>query len=201
MIPDPEKLNPPEGWLADEPLTTPDPEQRKPDDWDDAMHGEWEAQSKAPNPRCKDGAGCGKHEVPRIRNPKNKGKWFPPRIPNPAYKGEWAARRIANSDSVEFEGPLSIGKIAGAGFEDWMVSRNVGFGNLYIGNDEEAVKEWNEERFAPKAKREGEEKKRIDDEAAKKMLEPEKTPAPAKEEGLWGSNKRLLFSRPGAVEV
>jgi calnexin len=162
LIPDPEKLEPPQGWLVDEPATIPDPDERKPDDWDDAAHGEWEPQSKIPNPRCKDAPGCGKYEPPRIRNPAYKGRWRPPRIPNPEYKGPWVARLIPNPDYVELDGPHNFGKIFGAGFEDWMVSRGVGFANVYIGTDVEAVNKWNDGHFIQKAKVQEEEKKRID---------------------------------------
>lgn len=44
----------------------PDPDAKKPEDWDDEMDGEW--------------------EPPMIDNPDYKGEWKPKQIDNPDYK-------------------------------------------------------------------------------------------------------------------
>ena len=64
---DPEDKKP-EGW-DDIPAQIADPEAKKPEDWDDDEDGEWTA--------------------PMIDNPEYMGEWKPKRIKNPAYKGVW----------------------------------------------------------------------------------------------------------------
>lgn len=64
---DPEDKKP-DGW-DDIPAQIQDPEAKKPEDWDDDEDGEWTA--------------------PMIDNPEFMGEWKPKRITNPAYKGVW----------------------------------------------------------------------------------------------------------------
>jgi calnexin len=160
FIPDPDRSEPPEGWLPDEPKYIVDPEAKKPDDWEDDIHGDWEPPT-IPNPKCDNARGCGEFEPPLIKNPKYKGKWKRPKIANPAYKGPWKPRQIENPDYHEDLHPHNFEPIIGAGFELWMVSRNVGYGNVYIGNDEAAVHRWNRAHFLPKSKRQQEEEKKL----------------------------------------
>jgi calnexin len=160
-IPDPEKLEAPEGWLADEPKFVPDENAKKPDDWDDDIHGEWEAPT-IPNPKCESAPGCGEYEAPLIKNPDYKGKWEAPQIENPAYKGEWKPRQIPNPDYFEDLHPHNFPDIVGAGFELWMVNKDIGFNNVYIGNDEAAVHAWNQANFVPKHKQQAEEQAKIE---------------------------------------
>jgi calnexin len=166
FIKDPERLQPPEGWLLNEPKTIPDPDAQQPEAWDDIIHGEWEAAS-VPNPKCEEAPGCGEYEVPLIKNPAHKGKWKAPKIANPAYKGPWKARQIPNPYFHEDLHPHNFEPIIGVGFELWMVEKNVGYGNVYIGTDEAAVHEWNKAHFIPKSKIQQEEQKKL-----------ESTPAP-----------------------
>merc|ERR1719231_1608562 len=65
-----------EGWPFLEPKEIRDPDEKKPEDWDDESDGTWEA--------------------PQIDNPDYKGEWKAKRIKNPAYKGVWEAKLIAN---------------------------------------------------------------------------------------------------------
>jgi len=162
-IPDPEKLSPPEGWLPDEPKFVPDENAQKPDDWDDDIHGEWEAPT-IPNPKCEAAPGCGEYEPPLIKNPAYKGKWVAPQIENPAYKGEWKPRQIPNPDFFEDLHPHNFPDIIGAGFELWMVNKEIGFNNIYIGNDEAAVHAWNKAHFIPKHKKQAEEQAKLEPE-------------------------------------
>lgn len=64
---DPEDKKP-EGW-DDIPAQILDPEAKKPEDWDEEEDGEWTA--------------------PMIDNPEYLGEWKPKRVTNPAYKGSW----------------------------------------------------------------------------------------------------------------
>lgn len=161
-IPDPEKKDPPEGWLTDEPRFIPDPEAKQPDDWDVDVYGEWEAPTIA-NPKCSEAPGCGEYEPPMIYNENYRGKWEPPQIENPNYKGPWKARQIPNPDYYEDPDPHNFRPIYGAGFELWMVNKNIGISNVYIGTDEAALKEWNSQNFGPKHHKQEEENKKIED--------------------------------------
>merc|ERR1712087_205065 len=69
---DPEDTKP-DDW-DDEPASIADPEATKPDDWDDEEDGEWQA--------------------PQIDNPDYKGEWRAKKIPNPDYKGPWYIQRL-----------------------------------------------------------------------------------------------------------
>jgi calnexin len=159
FVKDPAKLSPPEGWLLEEEKFVPDPTATKPEDWDDDIHGEWEPPT-VPNPKCATAPGCGEYDPPLIRNSLYKGKWIAPKIPNPAFKGKWKPRQIPNPDYFEDPHPANFEELIGAGFELWMVNKNVGFKNFYIGTDEEAVNEWNKVHFIPKfAAQEAEQKK------------------------------------------
>jgi calnexin len=188
FVKDPAKLDPPEGWLPDEPKFVPDPAATKPEDWDDDIHGEWEPQT-IPNPKCEAAPGCGEYEPPLVKNSLYKGKWRAPLIANPAYKGVWKARQIANPDYVEDLHPHNFGKFVGAGFELWMVNKEVGFNNVWIGTDEAAVHRWNKEHFIPKFKAQEEEQKK---------LEP-KRPKPGGEKGFLGTVQKFAASFAGAI--
>jgi calnexin len=155
-IPDPDRKDPPEGWLVDEPKFIPDPDATIPDSWDPDIHGDWEPPT-IPNPKCDEAAGCGEYEAPLIENVNYHGKWTPPQIPNPAYKGPWNPRKIPNPHFYSDPHPHNFPSLIGAGFELWMVSQTIGFGNVYIGTDEAAVRAWNEAHFLPKFKIEEEE--------------------------------------------
>jgi calnexin len=161
FVRDPTKVDPPAGWLPDEPKFVPDPSATKPADWDDDIHGAWEPQRIA-NPKCQEGPGCGVYEAPLIKNKLHKGKWKAKTIANPAYKGKWKPRQIPNPDYVVDNKPSNFGKVYGMGFELWMVNKNVGFGNVWLGTDEEAVRKWNREHFLPKFKAQEAEQKRLE---------------------------------------
>lgn len=150
-IPDPTQLTAPEGWLFDEPPEIPDTDLSPPSDWDESVMGPWEPPM-IDNPKCDDAPGCGEYHPPMIKNEKYKGKWEPPMIPNPAYKGPFTPRQIPNPDYSPDVVP-QLDPIVGVGFELWMVDRDVGFGNVYIGNDEVALRQWNEDHFIPKKRR------------------------------------------------
>lgn len=160
FIPDPNKTKAPEGWLEDEPKRIPDPNQKKPDDWDDEVLGEWEPQI-IDNPKCLQAPGCGKYEVPVIPNPAFRGKWQAPMIDNPAYKGEWKPRQIPNPYYYEDRHPHNFMTITAAGFDLWEVNRMIGFTNIYIGTDEDAVYRWNREHFIPKYRKQDRMNKQI----------------------------------------
>jgi len=86
-IPDPDHLEPPEGWLLDEPKFLMQTEKDKPKNWNEEKNGKWKPQQIVPNPKCLHVPGCGPYKPPKIRNPNYRGKWRAPLITNPAYKG------------------------------------------------------------------------------------------------------------------
>jgi calnexin len=163
-IPDPERNEPPEDWLADEPRFIPDPNAVRPDDWDEDIHGEWEPPTIA-NPKCENG-NCGEWEPPLIENPDYKGKWEAPLVKNPNYKGEWKARQIPNPDYYEDPTPYSrFPALTGAGFELWVVTNDIAISNVYIGTDEAELRKWNEAHFLAKHSRQENAVKAADEKA------------------------------------
>lgn len=149
FIVDPDRAEPPSDWLEDEPLEIPDVSVKKPKHWLDEDYGEWEPPM-IPNPRCRRISGCGEYDPPMIPNEKHFGRWIAPQIPNPRYKGEWKVRRIPNPRYFEDNEPHKLEEIAGVGFELWAVTSGIGFGNVYIGDDESALRAWNEAHFKKK---------------------------------------------------
>merc|ERR1712050_711933 len=104
-----------EDWEILKPKTIPDPEDKKPDDWDDEEDGEWE-------PPMKD-------------NPAFKGEWNVKRISNPAYKGFWEAKKI---DNPEYEDDSEVYKYADfgfIGFDLWQVKGGTIFDNVILCDD------------------------------------------------------------------
>uniref|UniRef100_A0A8C9S4X2 Calreticulin n=1 Tax=Scleropages formosus TaxID=113540 RepID=A0A8C9S4X2_SCLFO len=96
----------------DKPEDIPDPDAKKPNDWDDEMDGEW--------------------EPPRITNPEYKGEWKPWKIDNPDYKGKWVHPKIDNPEYVadaELHKYDSIGVI---GLDLLQVKSGTIFDNLLI---------------------------------------------------------------------
>jgi calnexin len=168
-IPDPEKIDPPAGWLPNEPKYVPDPNAVKSDDWDDDIHGEWEPPTIS-NPKCEEAPGCGEYEPPVIKNHAFKGKWRPPMIKNPLYKGVWKARQIPNPHYFEDKSPHNFEPIVGMGLELWMVNKEVGFTNIFIGTDEGSVHQWNKVNFVPKHKTQEAEQKKLEPEVPSKGL-------------------------------
>jgi calnexin len=161
FLKDPTRFDPPPGWLVNEPKLIHDPDAVKPEEWVDSIHGEWEAPLVL-NPLCENAPGCGPYEPPLLKNPDYKGRWKPPKIRNPAYKGPFRPRQIQNPNYYEDRHPHNFEPLIGAGFELWMVSRNVAYGNVYIGNDEAAAKKWNKAHFIPKLKLQHKAKTKLD---------------------------------------
>ena len=113
-IDDPEDKKP-DGY-DDIPKQIVDPDASKPDDWDDDSDGEWEA--------------------PMIDNPEYKGEWKPKRIANTAYKGKWVAPDIENpkfQDDKELYNVVKSNSLVG--FELWQVKAGTIFDNILVCDD------------------------------------------------------------------
>lgn len=142
LIDDPEDKKP-EGW-DDIPKDIPDATAKKPDDWDDEDDGEWEA--------------------PRIPNPEYKGEWIAKRIDNPAYKGEWEPRKIPNPN---YEPGARLGAyddIGYVGFELWIVNNGTIFDNLIVTDSLDDAWKLAEETWKPFVAAEKEAKEKWDKE-------------------------------------
>lgn len=89
----------------DKPEHIPDPDAKKPEDWDEEMDGEWEPPV-IQNPEYKVriwGGGCrrGEGAVPPRSEPHfvpPQGEWRPQQIDNPDYKGKWVHPEIDNPE-------------------------------------------------------------------------------------------------------
>merc|ERR1712188_170286 len=183
QIRDPEEKKP-DGY-DDIPAKISDPKATKPDDWDTESDGEWEA--------------------PQIDNPDFKGPWKVKRIKNPAYKGVWEAKLIDNPKFVDDDKLYSYPKFSTVGIDIWQVKSGTIFDNILITDDvdyakahadktwkaqkdgEKAMKEKADEEKRKKdeeerAKKEEERKKKEEEDKAKKAAEPEKKEEDKKEE-------------------
>merc|ERR1711959_507918 len=166
-----------EGWSFLEPKEIRDPDEKKPDDWDDESDGTWEA--------------------PQVDNPAFKGAWKAKRIKNPAYKGIWEAKLIANPKYVADDNLYKYANFGAVGIDVWQVKSGTIFDNILITDDvdyakaagekgwkaakdgEKAMKEKADEEKRKKdeeerAKKEEERKKKEEEDKAKKAAEPEK---------------------------
>merc|ERR1712025_981800 len=137
---DPEDKKP-EGW-DDVKETIIDPEAEKPEDWDDEDDGEWEA--------------------PTISNPEYKGAWSTKRIDNPEYKGVWVHPEIDNPE-YKPDPTLHESVSNGIGFELWQTKAGSLFDNIIITDSWDEAKKYAEETYS--ANKDAE-KKMKDDAAA-----------------------------------
>jgi hypothetical protein len=147
-------LEPPDRWLRDDLYVDSGSYDEMPDHWSNEIDGEWTPPLV---PKAKSEVGRGEYVLPTMPNPKYKGESHPPIVPEPRYRGEW--RKIANPAFFLDEELAKFGMIYRAGFETWCGDKHVALGNVYIGNDEEAVREWNQAHFVPKAEAQRAEKK------------------------------------------
>ncbi|KAH0795296.1 Calreticulin family protein [Histomonas meleagridis] len=160
FIPDPEKLDPPKGWLLAESKLIPNQDSKQPKDWDESIFGKWEPEL-IPNPKCENVPGCGPYEPPLIINPKFVGPWEPPRYRNPQYKGKWIPRRIPNPNFYEDLSPHNFANFTGVGFDLWTIDGTVGISDIIISSDENAVKQYNEKFIKKEEPKEIDEKEEI----------------------------------------
>jgi len=144
----------PDTWLDNGPEKVPDPNSKKPEDWNDEEDGKWEPPLIS-NPDCVK-FGCGEWKAREIPNPKYKGKWVPPKIKNPLYKGEWKPKQIPNPNYFEDLTPSKFPKMFGIGLELWTMTKNILFDNFLITYDENEAIEYSKKTFLLKNEREKE---------------------------------------------
>jgi len=152
-IDDPEDKKP-DGY-DDIPKQIVDPDAKKPDDWDEESDGEWEA--------------------PLIDNPAYKGEWKAKKVKNPAYKGKWVAPDIDNPDFVDDPALYNVVNNGGVvGFELWQVKAGTIFDNILVCDDPAYAKEIAEKEIVPLQAKESEMKAKVDEEKRKKDEEERK---------------------------
>merc|ERR1719240_1156239 len=123
-----------DGWDFLEPKQIRDPDEKKPDDWDDESDGTWEA--------------------PQIDNPAYKGAWKAKRIKNPAYKGVWEAKLIDNPKYAPDSTIGTYAKFNTVGIDVWQVKSGTIFDDILVTDDVEYAKAHGEKTW--KAKKDGE---------------------------------------------
>jgi calreticulin len=152
-IDDPEDKKP-DGY-DDIPKQIVDPDAKKPEDWDEESDGEWEA--------------------PMIDNPAFKGEWKAKKIRNTAYKGKWVAPDIDNPDFVDDPELYNVVNDGGViGFELWQVKAGTIFDNILVCDDPAYAKEIAEKNIVPLQKKESDMKNEQDEEKRKKDEEERK---------------------------
>jgi len=131
-------------WDVSVPKMIPDPNDKKPDDWDDNMYiddpnskkpDDWEDQEMiedkdATKPEDWDDAKEGEWVRPKTKNPKYKGPWRAKRIYNPKYKGIWTPKKILNPAYTET--PIQPYEIGGIGVDVWQVKHGSIYDNIMI---------------------------------------------------------------------
>merc|ERR1712048_46298 len=137
-----------EDWEVLKPKEISDPDDKKPDDWDDEEDGEWEAPMKD--------------------NPDYKGEWIVKRISNPAHKGFWEAKKIANPEYEDDDSVYKYSDFGFIGFDLWQVKGGTIFDNVIVTDDvaeaDTFAKKWKDLSEVEKAKKkEEDDSKKADD--------------------------------------
>merc|ERR1712029_263664 len=127
----------PDDW-DDQPEEIADPDAKKPDDWDDEDDGEWEAQ--------------------KIDDPDYKGKWKHPMIDNPEYSYNEEMYKVCKNGCTHL------------GFEIWQVKTGTLFDDIIVTDSVEEAEEYADKTFF---KKKDEEKKMYDEQKKKKEAEEE----------------------------
>lgn len=182
-IPDPEDKKP-EDWEDEAEIA--DPEDKKPADYDDQPENIADPDAKQPDDW--DEEEDGKWEAPQIKNPSFKGEWKPKMIPNPKYKGVWKAKDIANPEYVADANIGKYAEISAVGFEIWQVKAGTIFDNLIVTDSVAEAKAFYDETFGKSKDAEKkmfdkvEEEKRAKEEEERKKAEAEEKKNAAEDE-------------------
>ncbi|KTG34517.1 hypothetical protein cypCar_00038341 [Cyprinus carpio] len=142
-----------EDW--DKPENIPDPDAKKPDDWDEDMDGEWEPAM--------------------IPNPEYKGEWKPKQIDNPNYKGTWIHPEIDNPEYSPDDSIYKFDNIGVLGLDLWQVKTGTIFDNFLITDDVEEAEQFGTETWGATKGPEKKMKDQQEEEERKKREEEEKS--------------------------
>ncbi|RUS71970.1 hypothetical protein EGW08_020263 [Elysia chlorotica] len=175
-------------WDFLPPKKIPDPEAKKPDDWDereqiddpeDSKPEDWDKPEHIPDPEAKkpddwDDEMDGEWEPPMIDNPEYKGEWKPKKIDNPDYKGKWIHPEI---DNPEYEADANLYRYSDfgvIGFDLWQVKSGTIFDNILITDDADYAEEVGKETWGKTKDPEKKMKDSQDEEERLKREEEEK---------------------------
>ena len=148
-------------WDFLPPKKIPDPEAKKPDDYDDrpkiedvndVKPADWDQpefieDAEATQPDDWDPEMDGQWEPPLVNNPLYKGEWKPRMIDNPAYKGPYTHPLIDNPEYVSDSNLYRFKEICGIGFDLWQVKSGTIFDNIFITDSEAEAEKHLRETF------------------------------------------------------
>lgn len=183
-----------EDWDFLPPKKIPDPNAKKPEDWDDnekiddptdAKPDDWDKPEFISDPDAKkpddwDDEMDGEWAPPKINNPEYKGEWKPKQIDNPNYKGAWIHPEIDNPDYTPDELLYKYNDIGAVGFDLWQVKSGTIFDNILVTDDEAHAEQVGNDTWAKTkepektAKDKLDEEERLRDEEKRKQEESEK---------------------------
>jgi calreticulin len=164
-IPDPNDKKP-EDW--DDQMYIPDPNDKKPEDWIDE---EMIVDKDATKPDDWDDKREGEWQPPKVKNPNFKGPWEAKKLYNPKYKGVWSPKMIPNPEYKPVEADSYT--LGGIGFDVWQVKAGTIFDNVLIADSlEDAFKEV--ETILEKQVKKELEFKEVDDKEQQKKMEEAK---------------------------
>jgi calreticulin len=175
-------------WDFLAPKQIPDPNAKKPADWEDnekiddptdAKPEDWDKPEFIPDPEAKkpddwDEEMDGQWAPPKINNPEYKGEWKPKQIDNPKYSGPWVHPQIDNPDYKPDEFLYRYENIGAVGFDLWQVKSGTIFDNILVTDDEKYAEKFGAETWGATKDPEQAAKTRLDEEEKKKEEEKRK---------------------------
>lgn len=167
-IPDPNAKKP-EDWEDNEKID--DPEDKKPEDWDKP---EFIPDPEAKKPDDWDEEMDGQWAPPKINNPEYKGEWKPKQIDNPKYKGPWVHPEIDNPEYKPDDFLYRYTDIGAVGFDLWQVKSGTIFDNILVTDSEAYAEEFGKETWGVTKDPEAKMKEKFDEEEKKKEEEKRK---------------------------
>lgn len=188
-----------EDWDFLAPKQIPDPNAKKPADWEDeekiddptdTKPEDWDKPEFIPDPEAKkpddwDEEMDGQWAPPKINNPEYKGEWKPKKIDNPKYSGPWIHPQIDNPDYKPDEYLYRYTNIGAVGFDLWQVKSGTIFDNILVTDDVEYAAKFGADTWGATKEPEQAAKNIIDEEEKKKEEEKRK----AEEEASKSSDK------------
>nr|CAX76822.1 calreticulin [Schistosoma japonicum]CAX76823.1 calreticulin [Schistosoma japonicum] len=144
-----------EDWNMLAPKMIDDPNDKKPDDWEeeeyiddpnDEKPLDWDKPKTIPDMDAKkpddwDDDMDGEWKRPEKHNPEYKGEWSPRRIENPKYKGQWKPAQIDNPDYKPDPELYIQDDIGYVGFDLWQVDSGSIFDNILITDSPDFAKQ------------------------------------------------------------
>ncbi|KAH7822754.1 putative Calreticulin CRP55 [Monocercomonoides exilis] len=129
LIPDPNAKKP-DDW--EDEMEIYDPSDRKPADWDQPMVVDDPTDVK---PEDWNETTMGEWKPRRIANPLYKGTWYPRIIPNPKYKGPWEPPLVPNPLFEKEKETYHFSKVRYVGFDVYQEKCGTLFDKIFIGDD------------------------------------------------------------------